>query len=304
MGIHDRPYMKDDRRPGYGPSGGHGGFTLGMPRPGKAVKYLLMLNVGVFVVQVLLYTAGKAQLGAYLGVTVSGFWQVWRYLTFQFLHSTGNLFHLGLNMLGLYMLGTPLEQHWGTKRFLRFYLSCGVAAGAVYVVLFRALMPPELWGIPLIGASGGVYGILLAAAVLFPHFRLILFLFPVPIRLAAVIVFGGMGLFMLTSLRGGEGVFAPGFWSHAAHLGGAVAAAVWIWLVPRFRGAGQRTRLKIDQGAWQRKMKRRADDEAEIDRLLQKIHERGINGLSRKERRKLQAATKRQQQEDRNLYRL
>ena len=111
-------------------------------------------------------------------------------MTFQFLHDPTSLWHIGLNMLGLYMFGTPLERHWGTKKFLRFYLSCGVAAGVAYVAIGAALGNAS-W-IPLIGASGGVYGILLACAVLFPTFRVILFIFPVPIRLAAILIFGGM----------------------------------------------------------------------------------------------------------------
>ena len=294
MGIHDRPYMQ---------SGGDGGrrfgsFTFGMPKPGKAVKYLLIINLAVFVLQIFFDRGG--QISRVFGATVGGFWQVWRYVTFQFIHSTGNLFHIGLNMLGLYMLGSPLEQHWGAKRFLRFYLSCGAVAGLAYVATGALLNLPR--DFPIVGASGGVYGILLACAILFPQFRLILVLFLVPIRLAAAIIFGAMILVVLMSA--GSGVYRPEFWSQVAHLGGAVTAAVWIWILPKLRGTTARARTKLNRGAWQRKMRRQADKQAEIDRILKKIHDQGINNLTRKEKKFLREATDRQRQVEKDLYRL
>ncbi|HUU91631.1 MAG TPA: rhomboid family intramembrane serine protease, partial [Phycisphaerae bacterium] len=186
MGLHDRPYWKDSDQTG----GGSGGMSLGMPKPTRMVKYLLIINLAAFLAQVFLEVTLKFRLSTIFGATVGGFWQLWRYVTFQFLHDPRSLWHIGLNLLGLYMFGTPLEGRWGSRRFLTFYLTCGAVAGVAYVVMGGVLALPH--GIPLIGASGGVYGILLACAVLFPNFRVILVLFPVPIRLAAVIIFGGM----------------------------------------------------------------------------------------------------------------
>jgi len=156
--------------------------------------------------------------------------------------------------------------------------------------------------VPIIGASGGVYGIVLACAVLFPHFRLIFFLFPVPIRMAALIIFGGMSLLILQSVS--RGAYGGQFWSDVAHLGGAVAAAVWVWIVPRFRGALGQARARANRGAWQRKMDRRAAEEAEVNRILDKIRDHGINSLTRKEKKTLQDATRRQREEERELHRL
>jgi len=303
MGLHDRPYWQEDapRRRQY--PGGGGGFALGLPRPGRVVKWLLILNISMFVVQLIFRFALKVSLADYLGATVGAYWQVWRYVTFQFLHDSSSLWHLGLNLLGLYMFGTPLEQRWGQRRFLEFYLSCGVTAGVAYVVMGSLLGLPRM--IPLIGASGGVFGVLLACAVLFPHFRVILFIFPVPIRLAAVLIFGGMILVVLSSLSGQQ--VSPMFWSHVAHLGGTVAAAVWLWALPRVKlrprgGPGLASRLR--RGAWRRRMERRRRRQEQIDRILEKIHREGINALSRQEKRLLHEATREQRHEDRELYRL
>ncbi len=264
---------------------------------------LLLVNLAVFVVQVLYaFTArrgGQEPLSSTLGVTAEGWWQVWRYLTFQFLHDTGTLWHLGLNMLGLYMLGGPLEQMWGGRRFLVFYLACGATAGVAYVLI--GLLAGLDRSIPIIGASGGVYGILLAAAVLLPHFRLILLFFLVPIRLAAVLIFGAMVLSVLSSLSSGQALAAM---SDVAHLGGAVAAGVWLWGLPRLRSTRARIAGYLRQGAWERAQRQRQVQQKEIDRILQKVHDQGLDSLTHRERRTLQQASRRQREEDRRIERL
>jgi membrane associated rhomboid family serine protease len=304
MGLHDRPYWKDDT--GAEPEGGVvRSLAFGLSKPSKAVKWLLIINLAAFLLQQVLLLGFKIDLSEWFGATVGGFWQIWRYLTFQFLHAPNTLWHIGLNMLGLYILGTPLEQFWGTRRFLRFYLSCGAVAGLAYVILGAIFSIPPSY--PLIGASGGVYGILLACAVLFPHMKLILVLFSVPIRLAAVIIFGGMILLTLHSLKGGgwrPGEEAMDFWSSVAHLGGAVMAAMWLWVIPRFGGAAQGIVRRANRGAWQRKMQRRQADQADIDRILDKIRLEGLASLTRKEKHTLKQATLRQQREERDISRL
>jgi len=294
MGLYDRPYWRDDGESGRGR---FGQLTVGLPKPAPAVKFLLIANLVVFVIQLIIGRFVKPDLVERLfGASVEGWWQLWRYVTFQFLHSWG-IWHIALNMLGLYLLGSPLERHWGTRRFLEFYLSCGAVAGVVYVVLAALLrLDPR---IPLIGASGGVFGILLACAVLFPSFRIIFLFFPVPIRLAALILFGGM---VLSVLFGNPS--AADYWSHVAHFGGVATAAVWIWVIPNVRGATRTAAVRINRGAWRRKMKKRHREEQQIDRILSKIHEDGISSLSRKEKKILREATRRQRDEERDLHRL
>ena len=299
MGLHDRPYWRDDA--GAEPEGGVvRSLAFGLPKPSLAVKWLLIINLAAFLLQQVFLLGMKIDLSVWFGATVGGFWQVWRYLTFQFLHDTGSLWHIALNMLGLYMFGTPLEQLWGLRRFLRFYLSCGAIAGLVYVIA-GAILGNDTW-VPLIGASGGVYGILLACAVLFPHFKVIIVFFPVPIRLAAVIIFGGMILLVLNSLS--AGAYSGGFWSQVAHLGGAGMAAIWLWVIPRFGGMAQGAFRRASRGSWQHKMQRRRDEQADIDRILDKIRLEGLASLTRKEKHTLKEATHRQQKEDRDISRL
>ena len=202
--------------------------------------------------------------------------------------------HLLLNMLGLYFLGTAVERHFGTRRFLWFYLSCGVVAGVAYVLIGLAGALPR-W-LPIIGASGGVYALVLAAAVYFPRFQIIFLFFPVPIRLAATVIFGIMILTVMQSLAADRVAAAM---SDVAHLGGAGAAAIWIWVLPRMRAAGQQSVRRRNQGRWEAKMRRRADEQAEIDRILEKIKTQGLASLSGKEKRTLREATRRQREDDR-----
>ena len=293
--------MNDDDG-GYREGGLMSGMTIGLPKPSRVVKALLIINAVVFLVQIFAdqgtpqYPYGR--LSSTLGVTAGAWWQVWRYVTFQFLHA--DAWHIVLNMLGVYFFGTALEQRLGSQRFLTFYLSCGIVAGLAYVVIARLYpqFPPDL---PIIGASGGVYGILLAAAVFFPHFRIIFIFFPVPIRMAALIIFGIMILTVLQALAGGQVYNAM---SDVAHLGGAVTAAFWIWALPRLGAATHEAREKISEGAWEKKLEKRRREQQEIDRILAKISQQGINSLTAREKRFLQQATRRQQKDDNQITRL
>jgi membrane associated rhomboid family serine protease len=128
--------------------------------------------------------------------------------------------HIFFNMFGLWMFGTPLERSWGGHRFLRYYLLTGVGAGLLNVAVSL------FWGgqaatIPTIGASGAIYGILLAFGLLFPHTPILIwFLFPVPARIF-VAIFGALAF--LSALQGpGSGV------SHISHLGGMVFGFLYL----------------------------------------------------------------------------
>ena len=283
MGIEDRPYMQEDDGPTWRPGGGAGGMQFGLPKPGLAVKWLLILNIGMFVVQ-LIDRGGYTTV--YLSAWPPAWWQLWRYITFQFLH--GGAWHLIGNMLGVYFLGTPLERRWGTRRFTWFFLTCGATGGVLHVAVSLLAGGPEL---PLLGASGGVYGTLLAAAVLFPHMRLIFMFFPVPIRLAAVILFAVMALGVL----GGAG----GSVSHLAHFGGVATAAFWLWGLPKLRASYADADAKRKHNAWQKQVRQRQAEEKEVDRILEKIKREGINSLTPAEKKQLQDATRRQRDQDR-----
>lgn len=150
----------------------------------------------------------------------------WQPVTYLFLH--GGLFHILMNMLVLWMFGAELERRWGSRAFLQFYLVCGVGAGLSIVALdpLVSLLPAAarqgwLSSIPTVGASGAVYGIMAAQAILFPNKMLLLFLF-FPMRMrAAVLLLAAIMLFSQLTTPG-SGI------SHVAHLGGMLFA--WIYL--------------------------------------------------------------------------
>ena len=121
MGIYDRDYARPYQDQHYSMGSGF----KGMP---PVIKWLLIINAVSFLLQLALAGNQRVNLNSWFGAMTKDFWQVWRYLTFQFLHDTGGFWHIAMNMLGLYMFGTRLEQLWGSRRFLRFYLSCGAAA--------------------------------------------------------------------------------------------------------------------------------------------------------------------------------
>ena len=296
MGFYNRHYMKD----GSGSQSQGSALTMGLPKPTPAVKIIMLACVGMYVLQFIMPALGVS-LEAVLGVTGKAWWQIWRYISFQFLHDRGSLFHILLNMLGVYFLGTPLEQRFGTKKFTAFYLACGCFAGLSYMAIANA------YGMdftPLIGASGGVYALLIAAAVLFPNFKIIFLFFPVPIRLAAIIIFGMMSFNVLGGFFKPTGFQTPGFWSDVAYLGGSIPAAIWILAMPKLKNARLNFEQKVHDGAWDRKMRKLREEEQQVDQILDKIKEKGIASLTGKEKRILKNATLRQQKEDRRIHKL
>ena len=149
-----------------------------------------------------------SRIDLYLGLVPILVWKryfLWQLFTYIFLH--GGVSHLLFNLLALWMFGGDLENYWGSKRFLRYFFFCGIGAGICTVVL----SPYQF--IPVIGASGAIYGILLAFGWLFPN-RLIYiyFLFPIPAKYF-VVIFGLIELF--SSIEGTGGGIA-----HLTHLGG------------------------------------------------------------------------------------
>ena len=191
----------------------YGGIGYGLT---PVVKKLIIINAVVFfglaVLGVFWPSQAKA-LVTLLGVVprdvVFGL-HLWQPFTYLFLH--GGVLHLFFNMFALWMFGGPLERDWGSRRFLRYYLLTGVGAGLLNVAVSL------LWGgtaatAVTIGASGAVYGILLAFGLLYPHQPILIwFLFPVPARIF-VLFFGA--LTFVSALQGpGSGV------SHVSHLGG------------------------------------------------------------------------------------
>ena len=293
MGLYDRDYTQADfqSQNRYGPR-----MRIGLPRLTPVVKSLLIANVAVFFGGIIFFS--KAVLvntpNGPIPVNILDKWfsvfpvsytwilQPWRLITYQFLH--GGPIHILFNMLGLFFLGPTLERHWGGKHFLTFYLSCGVAGALFYVLL---VLTGTLVALPMVGASGAILGLLAACAILFPQFVVFLLVFPVPIRTAAIIL---TLLYLASLIMRGQNAGGD-----AAHLAGMAAGAAYVF--SESWRAKLRTKVRTDR--WKRKMTDQRSLHAQLDRILEKVHNQGIHSLTRKEKKVLKQATEAERRRNR-----
>lgn len=230
------PYSTGSVRYTFGP----GGIT-------PAIKTLILVNVAAFLV-----TALFPRITIYLGLTPLAVFErlwLWQPVSYLFLHS--GLFHILFNMLALWMFGTELERLWGTVFFTRYYFVTGIGAAAT--TLLVSLLPfdfarPTYYAIT-IGASGAVYGILLAYGMYYPDRPIYMYLlFPIPAKYFVIII-GAIAFY--SSLSAASGGVA-----HAAHLGGLVVGYLYL---SRGRG-GPLAELKYRYMKWKMARARRRFD--------------------------------------------
>jgi membrane associated rhomboid family serine protease len=193
-------------------------FSFGPGAVSTALKAIIGANVVMFFAQAVL-----PAVTLYLGLipaTVVGKLYVWQLATYMFLHA--GLLHIVLNMLVLWMLGSELERIWGTRYFVKFYFVTGIGAGLLTVLFsllpfeFAAQLRPSI----IIGASGAIYGLLLAYAMYFPERPIFLyFVFPIPAKYFVLII-GAIAFY--SSLGGGGGV------ANATHLGGLLVGYLFL----------------------------------------------------------------------------
>lgn len=278
MGLYDRDYTQADfqSQNRYAPR-----RHIGLPRLTPVVKSLLIVNAGIFLLCFVM-----TPLANFLFYWFSVFpesvgmsLQLWRLITYQFLHDTSDFRHIFINMLVLYFFGIILEQLWGSKKFLTFYLICGAMGGILYPILAHI---GWLAKGPLIGASGAILGIIAACAVMFPNLRVfVLGIFPMRLVVLALII---AAISILTLLRPDRLANAGG---EAAHLAGMVAGVAYV-LSESWR-AKLRTKVRTDR--WKRKMTERRSIHAQLDQILEKVHNQGVHSLTRKQKRVLKQAT-------------
>ena len=282
MGIYDRDYSQQNFQSHFrnAPQ-----MRMTFPSLTPVVKWLLIINFAVFFAQALGGDEFLTKWFAVAPLSLSNSLQIWRLIGYQFLH--GSIGHIFMNMLGVFFLGPTLEQHWGSRRFIFFYLGCGVAGGLFYIFLVTVgFLSPGF----LVGASGAILGMLAACAILFPHFVVFILFFPVPIRVAAV---AGTLLYILLIVTkatnaGGE----------AAHLGGMAAGAAYVFARP-FRA---KLKLKMQARRWEQNLSRQKEVQSELDRILEKVHTQGIHSLKRKEKNILRQATEQQNMKNRGTH--
>jgi membrane associated rhomboid family serine protease len=190
-------------------------YSFGPGPMTPAVKWIIWANIAFFVA-----TLAYSPLTGYLGLSpelvVERFW-LWQPVTYMFVH--GDAMHILFNMLGVWMFGVELERMWGTKFFLRYYAVTGV--GAALTTLAVAFLPfafaSSVYSSVTVGASGALYGILLAFAKYYPNRPiLMMLLFPIPAKYFVMIIGA------LSFLTGGRGV------AHAAHLGGLLFGYLYL----------------------------------------------------------------------------
>ena len=231
--------------------------------------------------------------------------EFWRFIGFQFLHA--NLTHLLLNMIALYFFGPLVESRLGRKRYLAFYLLCGIFGAIMYLLLnLGGIAATSAFGqdvripgllfndvsTPLIGASAGVFGVLMAGAFIAPNAVVYLF-FVLPMRFAtlayALVVFALLSILLGSQNQGGE----------AAHLGGAIGGFYFIRHPQHLHGFfdilgwADPTSHHYRHKKGGRPAPPRAGERAEIDRILDKISDSGLKSLSEKEKRILREASDR-----------
>jgi len=272
MGLYDRDYTQADFRSGYqrAPQ-----MRMFFPSLTVVVKWLLIINTAVFVPSFMSKSLG-ALFFTWFAVHPARPLQIWRLMTYQFLHDYYGFGHIFWNMLILYFFGTMLEQYWGSRKFLTFYLVCGAMGGVFYPLLALAGLLPAA---PLVGASGAIFGLLAAGAILFPQTRvLVMFVFPVPLAVLAII----LALISTMNLFAGDNAGAE-----AAHLAGMAAGVVYV-VSESWR---TKFKLRIRTGAWERKMAAQRNLQVEVDRILQKVHASGLHSLTRREKKTLKRAS-------------
>lgn len=266
-----------------------GSATVSRFAGAPATKWLLIINVVVFFLDV----AGVGRnswgritpYGAFTIENTFGQMELWRLLSFQFLH--GGLGHLMFNMFAIYMFGAIVEQVMGTRRYLAYYLLCGVAGA-----LFYALLAWIGWlgmGV-LVGASAGIFGIIVALIFIAPDMRVMLLIPPIPMKMKTLgMIMLGIGVYTVLTTGNNAG-------GEAGHLGGALLGFVFMrnqWMLDWVDklGPGQSiVRKKRVQTSYQPKVRPRTEvnlDGTEIDRILDKVSAQGLHSLTDEERETL-----------------
>jgi membrane associated rhomboid family serine protease len=192
-------------------------------------KAIILANVGVFIVQALLggpYLVDGPMRYFVLWPLQSGLFEPWQVLSYGFMH--GGFAHIFFNMFAVYMFGSEVEQLFGAKRYLIYYLTCVVGAALMHlIVVTTANLPPY----PTLGASGGVFGLLLAFGMAYPNRKLMLIFPPIPMPAWLFVTLYGVLELYLGVTRTMSGV------AHFAHLGGMATGFVLIryWRAQRRR---------------------------------------------------------------------
>lgn len=303
MGIYDRDYERQERP--WRPEGE--GVHLGVPQ--STVGRIIVVTAVVYLLQL----AAQDFFREYIALWPNWFQQPWRVfelLSYGFLHSPENFFHILFNMYGLWLFGSDLERRYGSREFLLLYLGAILAGGLAYtlggLLSGEALLPFGHEEVrPVLGASGGTVAVTILFAILYPH-RTILFMFFIPMPMWV------LGLFIVGSdVMNAINVDNGSMVASTAHLGGAAFALLYYklrwrlsdWTPQNFSMPSLKRRPNL-------RVHRDEDDEPDadpagrkldeqLDRVLAKIKAHGQDSLTRQEKRILEQASRRAQRRQR-----
>ena len=260
------------------------------------VKRLLIANAAVFFLMWLARSATLFQLLAFQPSRLLV--QPWTVITYMFVH--GDFWHLFFNMLALFFFGPPLEERWGSREFLKYYLICGLGGAALSFAF--------AWNAAVVGASAAVYGVMLAFALNWPNAPIYIWgIFPIKALWLVLIL---VALSLMSAMGGArDGV------AHFAHLGGFAVGFLYLkldWRISQALGRWRkklanrgRHRFTVIPGASGHQVRppvnrtRRREEERlldEVDRILDKISKAGLSSLSAEERRLLDEVSRRYRQ--------
>jgi len=279
MGIYDREYYRED------------GIRLQPDWNGKsAISYLLILNIAFYIANVL-FSQSEVFTSANQGIVNNALkltagdagrpWLWWHTLSYAFAHDATDVWHLVFNMVGLYFLGRSVEDRYGKWEFLRIYLIAAITCGILWLLKAVAWSLPEKSS--LLGASGAVICIEMLFVLNFPRQTVVLFVFPVPAWVLGVFLV----LFNLM-FRPSTGIAVD------VHLIGILFAVAYFFLRWNFEFlqdlSGAFRRFKRRWMGPKLKVHQESDgglemDESEADRILAKIHEKGKDSLTGREKR-------------------
>ena len=258
-------------------------YTYSMvPPTTRVVTWLLIVNGGIFLLQGL-FLNNYLRIVGLVPSSFLGKGYLWQIVTYMFLHGQPknafiSLIHILFNMLFLWMMGSELERRWGSRKFMKYYLITGCGAGLVNV-----LVQPASDAIT-IGASGAIFGLIIAFALEFPEREILLYFF---IRIKAkyfAVLIGALELLALF-------LFPHAPIARFAHLGGLVIGYSYLKRRRLTRPLKRRIavwRERVEEAAEHREYTRRARLNEEMDRILDKIHNEGMGSLTDKERRFLE----------------
>jgi len=312
MGIDDRHYNRADNsmyRPVSGRTAGE--FLRNHFNGAHVTRNLIILNTAVWLLGMVLFDWAHIdgekhaflEWGAFNVADTFHKFQLWRLLANQFIHVEP--LHLLFNMITLFFFGPIVERWLDSRRYLAFYLICGSAAVLGKTIAVYAKWLPDANGI---GASGAIFGVLAACAVIAPNTQTLLMGFirmPMRVMVILILVIAGFSLAVRTNNPGGG----------AVHLGGAVFGFILIklpWLLnwarviplgssvrlaptqPNDDGWLARSKQKQQEKALRRERETRVREENELDRVLDKVKAEGLHKLTAREKATLQRATERQ----------